>query len=102
MHAKFSSPTMFTTIFTLAALAGCLAAPVERHKHRHPASAHAAPPGALKERGERDMAAMCQMHREMMGAKNGEERRAMMQERMKGMSPEMMQKHMAMLQEHCR
>jgi hypothetical protein len=101
MHAKFSSSTMFTTVFMLAALAGCIAGPAERHKRHHPAAAHAQPPGALKDRKDSDKAAMCQMHREIMGARSGEERRAMMQERMKGMSTEMMHKHMAMLQEQC-
>lgn len=49
-----------------------------------------------------NMMAMCDTHRRMMGATTPEERKAMMDERMKNMSPEMMQKHMDMMQQRCK
>lgn len=48
-----------------------------------------------------DMAAMCDMHKEMMSGKTPEERQAMMDKYMKSMSPEMRQ-HMQAMMEQCK
>jgi len=57
-------------------------------------------PGGM--RMQQDMKAMCDMQEKMMGAKTVEERRALMAEHMKAMSPEMRKRNMAMMQEHMR
>lgn len=59
-------------------------------------------PGAADDQMKMNMMAMCDTHRRMMGATTPEERKAMMDERMKNMSPEMMQKHMDMMQQRCK
>ena len=51
--------------------------------------------------GADDMQAMCAHHREMMGAKTPEERQAMMERHMQGMTPEMRSRHMEMMRERC-
>lgn len=48
-----------------------------------------------------DMQRMCQMHQDMHKAPAAE-RQAMMEQRMKGMSPEMRQQHMDMMKQHCK
>ena len=52
--------------------------------------------------GQMDMKSMCEMHDRMMSARTPEERSAMMNERMKNMSPEMRQRYMEMMQQQCR
>jgi hypothetical protein len=47
---------------------------------------------------DREMANMCAMHEKMISAKTPEERQALMAEHMKSMPPEMMQRHMEMMQ----
>lgn len=51
--------------------------------------------------GPMDKDAMCAMYKQMQSARTPEERRAMMNERMPGMSPEMQQQHMLMMQQQC-
>ena len=109
MTSRFSSMVILTTICASAALTGCAADSAARHKQHHPAAACSQPPGALcggpgpaNEQREMDMNAMCRMHRDMMGARTPEERRTMMEQRMKGMSPDMMRQHMAMMHEKCK
>jgi hypothetical protein len=48
-----------------------------------------------------DMAAMCDMHKEMMSGKTPEQRQAMMAKHMKAMSPET-QQHMQMMMQQCK
>jgi hypothetical protein len=50
---------------------------------------------------EMDMNAMCAAHRRMHNAPP-EQRQAMMDQYMKGMSPEMRQQHMEMMQQKCK
>ena len=52
--------------------------------------------------GQMDMKSMCEMHDRMKNARTPEERSAMMDERMKNMSPEMRQRHMEMMQQQCK
>ncbi|MGX4640375.1 hypothetical protein [Massilia sp. SYSU DXS3249] len=49
-----------------------------------------------------DKEAMCAMHRDMRGAPDEQARHAMMERHMQGMSPEMRQRHMEMMRQHCR
>lgn len=51
--------------------------------------------------GQMDMSAMCQMYRNMQNA-SPEQRQAMLDQQMKGMSPEMRQQHMEMMRQHCK
>ncbi|MFC5463058.1 hypothetical protein [Massilia niabensis] len=50
--------------------------------------------------GQTNMGAMCPMHRDMQKM-SPEQHRAMMDEKMKGMTPEMRQHHMEMMRRHC-
>jgi Spy/CpxP family protein refolding chaperone len=76
------------SVLLAAALGGC-AATAKSDAHDH-ASAEAT-----------DSKSQCEMHGKMMRGKPAAEQQAMMQERMKSMSPEMRQKMQAM-HERCR
>lgn len=52
--------------------------------------------------GSSDMKSMCEMHKNMMSAKSPAEREAMMEQKMKSMSPEMRRQHMEMMSEMCK
>lgn len=56
---------------------------------------------AAGQMGHMDMDAMCDTHRKMQTA-SPEQRQAMMDQQMKGMSPEMRLRHMEMMQQHCK
>lgn len=64
-------------------------------------AATAGAPASADRPASMDMQRMCQMHQDMHKAPAGE-RQAMMEQRMKGMSPEMRQQHMDMMQQHCK
>lgn len=49
-----------------------------------------------------DKRSMCEMYGQMTHARSPEERAAMMDERMKGMSPEMKQQQMQMMEQQCK
>ena len=48
-----------------------------------------------------DKDAMCAMYRNMQNASTDEQRHEMMERNMQGMSPEMRQQHMEMMQRQC-
>lgn len=109
MNAKFSPLIKFAMVLAYASLTGCITGPDGRHRQHHPDATSSQPPGApdagvgaADRQMSMDMTARCQMYREMMGAATEQERRAMMEDRMKGMPPAMMQKHMDMMQEKCK
>lgn len=58
-------------------------------------------PAAQMKPGQMDMGAMCAMHRDLQKAPS-EQHQAMMDEKMKGMTPEMRRQHMDMMRQHCR
>ena len=58
--------------------------------------------GMMGQGGQMDMKSMCEMHDKMKNAGTQAERSAMMNERMKNMSPEMQQQHMEMMQKQCK
>lgn len=58
--------------------------------------------GMMGQGGQMDMKTMCEMHEKMKNAGTPAERSAMMNERMKNMSPEMKQRHMEMMQRQCK
>jgi outer membrane murein-binding lipoprotein Lpp len=60
----------------------------------------ASPPMSMSKSGG-DMAAMCDMHKKMMGSMSPQDQKAMMDEHMKDMSPEMRTKHMEQMS-HCK
>lgn len=107
---SFSPMTRFFSPFLMATvLAACAVPQDSQHKEHHPDTS--SPPqtsGATSsgmangQMSSMDMQAMCDMHRKMMGAKTPEERQAMMDDRMKTMSPEMMQRHMQMMEQQCK
>lgn len=107
MKPIFSSVGIFTVALAIAALMGCAA---DQDAQQHPDAAASQATGAMSsgsgsagnQMNMMDMKAMCDMHQKMMSANTPEERRAMMDERMKNMSPEMMQKHMDMMQAKCK
>lgn len=102
MNSTSRFASRFSAIVAALVLAACAAPHGPGQRAHHPDSA-AAPgaSGAMAMMGTQDMQAMCEMHKKMMSAKTPAERQAMMDERMKSMSPEMMEKHKAMM-EHCR
>jgi hypothetical protein len=108
MKSIFPFAGPIVAVFVVLALTGCATVQDAQHQQHHPESATSQAPGAMSSgpsdmpMGMMDMKAMCDMHEKMMNAKTPEERRAMMDERMKNMSPEMMQKHMEMMQEQCK
>lgn len=111
MNPTCSSLIMSTVIFAHAALAGCTTGPFGRHKQHHPPVTDTQSPGAAESASsvadkpmnmDMDMNVRCQVHRDMMSARTQQERRAMMERHMKGMSPDMMQKHLDMMQEKCK
>lgn len=107
MKPIFSSVGIFTVALAIAALMGCAADQYAQHHPNAAASqateAMSSGSGSADEKmNMMDMKAMCDMYQKMMSAKTPEERRAMMNERMKNMSPEMMQKHMDMMQAQCK
>ena len=68
----------------MAAVTGCATKEDSLHSRHHLESSM-------------DMKAMCAMHEKMKSTKTPEEQKAMMDEHMKTMSPESMQKHMEMM-----
>ena len=62
------------------------------HTHHHP--------GQMGQ-GGMDMQRMCAMHRDIQTAPEGQ-RQAMMERHMQQMSPEMRQRHMEMMRQHCK
>lgn len=115
MKPIFSCAGPLAAVFAVVTLAGCASLQDAQHQQHHPqASASQGPgtgtmgPGMMSsgpsgnQMGTMDMKTMCEMHEKMMSAKTPEERAAMMNEQMKNMPPEMMQKHMQMMQEQCK
>ncbi len=108
MKSTFRFATWFAAIFAAMAMAGCATSQDTAHSGLHPETSSAQPAGMMSHGapGElmpmmdmKDMKAMCNMHKNMMSGKTPDEQRAMMNERMKSMSPEMMKKHMAMMEQ---
>lgn len=98
-------------LIAAAALTGC-AASQEDHLQHHPGAASATSPGGMGRggspgqmgmmggaNGRMDMKSMCEMHNKMMSSKTPEQQRAMMDDHMKSMSPEMRQHHMEMMKQ---
>jgi hypothetical protein len=83
-------------IFVVAALTGCAS-----WTKPQSASATSAEGSADAKMSTMDMEAMCDKHKKMMSAAP-EDRKMMMDENMKTMSPEKMQEHMAMMQAKCK
>lgn len=57
--------------------------------------------GSMPGPGRADAAKMCQVQRNISGAKSPEERQALMDQYMPGMSPQMREQHLQMMQEMC-
>jgi uncharacterized protein YggE len=92
---SISLPVVTAALLAMSALAGCQTG---QHQNQAQHSGMAMPAGGAANVSP-DMSAMCAgMHEKMMAAKSPEERRALMQEYMKSMPPEMpqrMHQHMA-------
>lgn len=108
MNANFSSLIMLAVMSAAAGLTGCTPAVDARHGRHHPTPANAQPtdaptgaPGTAAEQEHRDMTERCRVYREMMDAATPQERGAMMDQRLSGMSREQMQRHMEMMRQKC-
>ena len=87
------SPLAFLPALVLSALLAACAAPEASHSH----GAGYGPPGAMGgQGGMMDMQAMCERHRKEMAGKSPAEQRALMEEHMKNMPPEMRERMKAM------
>ena len=108
MKSKFSFAMPAALVLAAVTLTACVTDPAAqaRHQRHHPDSAvtqgkmgmGAGSMGKGMMMSDAEMKSMCEMHEKMMGAKTPEERRSMMTEHMKSMSPETMKKHMEMMQ----
>ena len=97
MNSTFPFTKPLAAVLVMLALTGCATGQDAQHRQHHPQATTPQAPGTMssgssgEQMGMMDMKSMCDMHQKMMSAKTPEERRAMMDERMKNMSPEMMQ-----------
>lgn len=108
MKAKFSYAMPAALVLAAITLTACVTDPAAqtRHRQHHPDAAvtqgkmgmGAGPMGKGMMMSDAEMKSICDMHEKMMGAKTPEERRSLMTEHMKTMSPETMKKHMEMMQ----
>jgi hypothetical protein len=88
-------------------LSGCAATQETQRRQGHAGSGQGMETGrTMGAHGHRmenmDMQQMCEMHNKMMSEKSLEEKKAMMEAHQGKMSPEMMQRHMAMMDEKCK
>lgn len=58
--------------------------------------------GMMGQMDASDLKSMCDTHQRMLDAKTPDDRRAMMDERMRNMSPDEFQRHLDMMQAQCR
>lgn len=109
MQISFNSLTRLLAVLAMAATLGACASP-ERGAN-NPAQQSGSTTmgsgmmgsmqsGGPMMSGQADKDAMCAMHRNMQNATR-EQRQSMMDQQMPGMSPEMRQRHMQMMQQHC-
>lgn len=95
-------------IFALGGCASQASRQQQDHQAHHPDNAGTqgtvkgspGKPGSAMAMGGGDAAMMCDMYDRMMGARTPAERRALMEEHMKSMTPEMRERHMQMMREH--
>jgi membrane protein insertase Oxa1/YidC/SpoIIIJ len=80
---KLSPALVFTTVIGATLIGGCAS----------PAMTHSSDSMQNMSKADGDMASMCTMHKKMM-AMSPQDRQAMMEQHMKGMSPEMHAKEM--------
>lgn len=109
------SPLMLVALVAACATPGKTGTSDEvDHKAHHPGTSESTVPsstpqagpasnaGQMGMMGSMDIKSMCDMHKNMMSARTPSEREAMMDQRMKSMSPEMRQKHLSMMEEKCK
>jgi hypothetical protein len=103
---KLTSPfsRLITSILLAVALTGCASNQGAQHKgHTSDAATSKAPESmggvpAGNQLSMMDMKTMCDRHTRMMSGKTPDEKKMMLDQHMKAMSPEMRQKHMAMME----
>jgi hypothetical protein len=107
MKSKFKFASWFAAIVAAMAMTGCATSQDPAHSEHHPDTSSAQPARIMSQSAPgdqmammdmKDMKAMCDMHKKMMTGKTPDEQKTMMDERMKSMSPELMNKHMAMME----
>jgi hypothetical protein len=89
------------TILAAFILTGCSTDAATRHKSHSDSMASQEGMGMMGKKmrmSDAEMQSMCDMHMQMMHAQTPEQRKAMMAEHIKSMSPQMMQEHMNMMQ----
>ncbi|WP_048441022.1 hypothetical protein [Caenimonas sp. SL110] len=98
---------LVSSMILAVGLAGCAATPAQSDAHVHadksakPGMGGMGGMGGSGGMGMMDMQQKCEMHKKMMAGKSPADQQAMMQERMKAMTPEMRQRMEAMHQQ-CR
>lgn len=112
MKLKFTKAFLPAALLVAATLAGCATDQATQHRQHHPESS-ASPAatqghmgmkegqmdkGMMMMMSDAEMKSMCDMHMKTMSGKTPEERKALMAEHMKSMSPEMKQHYMEMMQ----
>lgn len=106
MKTIFTAATPLAAILAIATLSACSTARGDLQGQQSSSGSSAT--GAMMERssggamGMMDKESTCSMYKNMMSARTPAERQAMMDERMKGMSPEMQQRHLEMMQQQCK
>lgn len=104
-HDKILPAVLLSVAATLSLPASAQQGDTEDHSAHHPDGGKAQPAPPAKQGGKGlkgGMAGMdgCPMHEDMMGSKGAAERHAMMERRIKSMSPEMRKKRMTMMEKH--
>jgi hypothetical protein len=97
MRFVSSSVSLLSVAVASVVLAACTSVPMANHGGHHAVSKGSMGMGQM---GHKDMMSMCPMHEQMMGSKTPEERKAIMAEHMRTMSPEMREMHLQRMQEH--
>lgn len=112
MNIAISRKLSIVAVLGAITLSGCASGPGMHHRQHHADAS--APHGRMAMgtgmgaghmgRGmmmsDAEMQSMCGMHMSMVRGKTPEERRAMVAEHMKSMSPQLQQQHMEMMQMH--
>lgn len=104
--SKIAGPIVLT--FAMTALTACATGTSGTQQSSASGASSSTAPGTMMGRpgagqaGMMDQQSMCAMYGNMMGSRTPEERQAIMDEHMKGMSPEMRQQRLQMMQQQCR
>ena len=105
LHKKTISALLISIVTSLSAPAFAQQGGTEDHSAHHPEGGKTKPPPNAKRSGKGTKGGMaemgsCPMHDDMMGSMSQADRQAMMERRIKSMTPEMRKKRLAMMEKH--